>query len=90
MSPEYQEACERTVEIETARKCIDLLLAMPSRGLYRLGVGYHPPSYDDAWRVAAQEIFYHFKLTRERPPSDGATDPAEQPKPQPEGKAPPR
>ena len=41
------------VDIE---KVVELLRSLPSRGLYRLGGGYHAPSYDDAWRVAALEI----------------------------------
>lgn len=83
MNKEYQETCERTKEIETAQKCVEILRAMPARGLYIAGGGYHPPSYDDAWRIAALEIMNHFGLARQRPPSDGATNAAEQPKPQP-------
>ena len=41
---------------DAVERCAVLVESMPSMGLYRVGGGFHAPSYDDAWMVAARMI----------------------------------
>ncbi len=57
------ESCHRLI-VAAIRKaaddereaCAKLVRSLPEKGLYRAGGGYHAPSYDDAWAIAALHI----------------------------------